>query len=129
MPFSATSSCNEEEWTHIFENILKPAIEEAGLEYNCRRSSATRGNIVAAIMRDLNDAYVVIADLTDQNPNVFYELGVRHSLKNRTIIIAQKREDIPSDLQNYAYHVYSWKTQKGKDVYCAQKSGHKIAGF
>lgn len=115
MPFSQTTSCSEEEWTEIFENIFKPAVEKAGLGYTCRMSTATRGNIVASIIRELNDAHVVVADLTDRNANVFYELGVRHSLKNRTILLAQQREDIPFDLQAYASHVYDWKTQLGKD--------------
>jgi hypothetical protein len=115
MPFSATKSCTEEEWTRIFEEIFKPAIEGAGLGYDCRRSTATRGNIVAGIVRDLNDAYVVLADLTDRNANVFYELGVRHALTNRTIIIAQDRGDIPFDLGNYASHVYEWRSEKGKE--------------
>jgi hypothetical protein len=115
MPFSSTASCTCEEWTEIFEHVLKPAVEGSGLDYECRRSEATRGNVVAAIIRDLDDAHVVMADLTDRNANVFYELGVRHALRNRTIILAQKREDIPFDLRGYGYHVYSWKTQKGKD--------------
>ena len=58
MPFSATQSCSEEEWTRIFETLLKPAVEGAGLDYECKRSAATRGNLVAAIIRDLNDARV-----------------------------------------------------------------------
>ena len=87
MPFSATDSCTEEQWTEIFEEVFKPCIEGAGLDYECKRSQATRGNLIAAIVRDLNDSYVVIADLTDRNSNVFYELGVRHSLKNRTIML------------------------------------------
>lgn len=115
MPFSPTKSCTEEEWTRIFEAIFKPAIEGAGLGYECRRSNATRGNIVAGIVRDLNDAYVVLADLTDRNANVFYELGVRHALTNRTIIIAQDRRDIPFDLGNYASHVYDWRSEKGNE--------------
>lgn len=114
MPFSATESCTEEEWTQIYEDLFKPAVEEAGLEYQCRRSTATRGNIVAAILQNLNDSYVVLGDLTDRNANVFYELGVRHSLKDRTILVAQKREDIPFDLQAYAYHIYDWKTKEGR---------------
>lgn len=114
MPFSTTPSCTEEEWTDIFENVFKPAVEGAGLDYECRRSVPTRGNLVATIIRDLNDAYVVIADLTDQNPNVYYELGVRHSLKDRTILVSQKREDIRFDLGGYASHIYVWKTQRGK---------------
>jgi hypothetical protein len=114
MPFSTTDSCTEDKWTWIFEEILKPAVENAGLNYACRRSAATRGNVVAAIMEALRDAYVVVADLTDQNPNVFYELGVRHALKNRTILIAQDKKFIPFDLRPYAYHVYKWKTKQGR---------------
>lgn len=47
MPFSTTASCTKEEWTWIFKNVFKPAVEGAGLDYGCRRSVATRGNIVA----------------------------------------------------------------------------------
>ena len=75
MPFSTSASCTGEQWTWIFEKLFKPSVESAGLDYECRRSVATRRNIVAAIVQDLNDAYVVLADLTDRNANVFYELG------------------------------------------------------
>jgi hypothetical protein len=115
MPFSGTTSCTEQEWTEIFEKVFKPAIEEAELGYVCRRSNATRGNIVAGIIRDLNDAHIVLADLTDRNANVFYELGVRHALSDRSIIVAQRRDDIPFDLSNYASHVYDWRSTKGKE--------------
>ena len=116
MPFSATDSCTEEEWTEIFEDVFKPGIESADLDYECDRSVATRGNIIGEIIRDLNDSYAVVADLTDRNANVFYELGVRHALQNRTIILAQKRGDIPFDLQAYASHVYDWRTQEGREA-------------
>jgi hypothetical protein len=116
MPFSATASCTEDEWTQIFEQVLKPAVESAGLDYVCRRSVATRGNIIGAILQDLNDSYVILADLTDRNANVFYELGVRHAIKDRSILISQKKEDIPFDLQAYAYHVYGWKTPQERQA-------------
>jgi len=115
MPFSTTRSCTEQEWTQVFEEVFKPAVENAGLGYECRRSTATRGNIVAEIIRDLNDAHVVLADLTDRNANVFYELGVRHALTDRSIIVAQDRRDIPFDLGSYASHVYDWRSTKGKE--------------
>ncbi len=113
MPFSATPSCTEDEWTAVFQKVLKPAIEGADLGYICRRSVASRGNVVGTILQDLNEAHLVLADLTDRNANVFYELGVRHALKDRTVLIAQKKEDIPFDLQAYAYHIYDWKTNEG----------------
>jgi len=109
MPFSGTKSCSEDQWTRIFEDLIKPAVEGAGLGYECRRSEATRGNIIKAIVRSLYEAHVVIADLTDQNPNVFYELGVRHALQDRTILLAQSRKSVPFDLRPYATHVYNWK--------------------
>lgn len=116
MPFSATATCTEDEWTEFFETVLRPAVEEAGLNYECHRSAATRGNIVKAIIQSLNDAHVVIADLTDSNPNVFYELGVRHALTNRTILLAQHRDFIPFDLRPYASHVYEWRSLVGRDA-------------
>jgi len=118
MPFSATASCTKRQWTSLFENVLKPAVENA--DYACHRSTATRGNIIAAILENLRDAYVVLADLTDQNPNVFYELGVRHALKNRTILIAQDEKFIPFDLRPYATYVYNGKTKRGREELAAR---------
>jgi len=117
MPFSKTKACAEEEWTDIFDALIKPAVEGAGLGYSCRRSEATTGNIIKKIVNSLYVSNVVIADLTDRNPNVFYELGVRHTLQNRTIMIAQRRKDIPSDLDGYASHVYKWKTTPQKKAF------------
>jgi hypothetical protein len=118
MPFGKTTSCTEEEWTSIFEELFKPVIMELG--YECRRSNATRGSLIKGIIQDLDLGWVVLADLTDQNPNVFYELGVRHALKDRTILVAQNRNFIPFDLESYANHVYDWKTPKGKEEFTAK---------
>lgn len=119
MPFSDTKTCNEGQWTTIFNGLIKPAVEDAGLGYKCVRSKATTGNLIKKIVQDLYSANVVVADLTDQKPNVFYELGVRHTLRNRTILTAQRRKDIPSDLDGYASHVYDWKTNPGQDEFKA----------
>ncbi len=123
MPFSTSASCSEGEWTSIFNGIIKPAVESAQLDYSCRRSSATTGNLIKDIVADLYQANVVIADLTDQRPNVFYELGVRHALKNRTIMIAQRLSDIPSDLHGYACVEYGWKSDSGQEVFAARIKG------
>ena len=115
MPFSKTASCSTKNWTWIYENLFKKAVEESGLDYECKRSSATRGSIIKGIIHDLDESYVVIADLTDQSPNVFYELGIRHSLGPRTILVAQRRKQIPFDLRGYASHIYDWKSEKGRN--------------
>lgn len=119
MPFSDTDSCSAGQWTTIFNGLIKPAVEEAGLGYRCLRSKARTGNIIKNIVQDLYSANVVIADLTDKRPNVFYELGVRHTLRHRTILIAQSRHDISSDLDGYASHEYDWNTEPGQEQFRA----------
>ena len=121
MPISKTKSASQKDWAYIYDKIIKPAVEESELEFKCKRSSAERGNILKDIMIDLYDSDVVIADLTDRNPNVFYELGVRHCLKSGTIILTQNRKFASIfDLNNYASHVYSWKTLRGKKAMTEQ---------
>lgn len=114
MPFSETDSLVEEKWTEIFEHITKPAVEESGLGYECKRYGLGRANIVKDILEDLNRAQVVVADLTDNNPNVLWELGVRHTLKRRTILISQDKKFIPSDLKDYPVTSYD-QTKPGFD--------------
>lgn len=107
MPFSATKRCTTEEWTEIFENIHKPAINGSRLGYKCERSKIRTGAFIKDILMQLNQADVVLADLTDMNPNVFYELGVRHTLRTRTILVSQTMDDVPSDLKQYGVITYN----------------------
>src|SRR5262249_44731601 len=64
------------------------------------------GSLIASIIQRLNTASVVLADLTDRNANVFYELGVRHSISLRTIMLSQHADHVPSDLKGYWYINY-----------------------
>ena len=116
MPFSGTETHDEAEWTNIYETILKPAVEACG--YLCERARISTGSLIKTIVGDLRNSTIVLADITDRNPNVFYELGVRHSLSKRTIIVAQRYDDIPSDLRGYWSVIYGtrqWEVDKFKD--------------
>ncbi|MBI5880545.1 DNA-directed RNA polymerase [archaeon] len=46
MPFSKTKSCRSEDWTEIFNNVIKPAVEGSGFNYECKRSDGIAGNII-----------------------------------------------------------------------------------
>ena len=106
MPFSSTKRHTTEGWTEIFEDLHRPAITGSRLGYKCERSKIGTGSFIKDILLQLNQADVVLADLTDMNPNVFYELGVRHALKNRTILVSQTMDDVPSDLKQYGVITY-----------------------
>ena len=97
MPFSKTNDIHTEEyWTNHYEKIIKPLIVNNGLLPH--RSEALRGNIINLIINDLVTSPIVVADLTDANPNVYWELGVRQSFRHGTITIAQDGTKLAFDL-------------------------------
>ena len=53
-------------------------------------------------------AELIIADLTGKNANVFYELGIAHTLGRRTILLSQNRGDIPFDVGGMRHILYKW---------------------
>jgi hypothetical protein len=102
------------DFKEVLDYVIKPAFDESGYRYTVVRADEIdrSGSFIKDILESIYSAHVVIADLTGQNPNVFYELGVRHSLRPRTILIAQNIDDIPSDLREYRTIIYD-TTAKG----------------
>ena len=98
MPFSQTTAEHTEDyWTKHYKHFLKPLIEECST-LEVHRSTALRGDITRQIILDLIESSVVVADLTDANPNVYWELGVRQSFMHGTITIAQRGTEPPFDI-------------------------------
>ncbi len=110
MPFSTSQSHKEAEWTEIFEELFKKAWES--FKVNCYRTQVARGSITKEIIENLYSASVVFADLTDSNPNVMYELGVRHTFKKPSIMVKAKSANIPFDVNDYNVFEYEY-TPKG----------------
>ncbi len=98
MPFSETSSEHTEKyWTEHFNSILKPHIEKS-TNLKAHRSEPLREDILRQIITNLVTSPVVVADLTDNNSNVYWELGIRQSFKHGTVTIAEEGTDIPFDV-------------------------------
>jgi hypothetical protein len=51
-------------------------------------------------------AALIIADCTQKNPNVFYEIGMAHSVGKKVVLITRSEGDIPSDIKHYEYIPY-----------------------
>jgi hypothetical protein len=79
-----------EEGIQIFEEVIAPACIGFGLEPMRADMISISGEIPEQIFRQLRDCPVVIADLTGANPNVMYELGLRHTTGKVTIQIGEK---------------------------------------
>lgn len=98
MPFGSSSSELKKKFDGVYKGIIVPAVQEAGYEPIREDISATPGSIPKSIVKKLAESQMVVADLTGINPNVFYELGIRHVLsKSGTVLIISKGEKIPFD--------------------------------
>ncbi|MFC1597398.1 hypothetical protein ACFL5Q_05600 [Planctomycetota bacterium] len=94
MPFSA-------EFSPIF-NAIKATIQGASLRMKCFRADDIYSTepIMESILRGIARAEVIVADVTGRNANVFYELGIAHTVKDRCVILTQSVSDVPFDLKH-----------------------------
>lgn len=101
----------------IYSQWIKPAVEsiKCGTDetISCHRADKTLRpeEIVNHIIENLITSDFVIADLSGRNPNVFYELGVRHAVNNNTILIADGLDDVPFDLRGLRTIVYRYEPE------------------
>jgi hypothetical protein len=93
----------------IYERGIKPAIAEAGMVH-IRADEIPASSILPPMYQALLLADFAIADLTIPNPNVFYELGVRHATRgSATLLISANHVTLPFDVATL--HVLSYKLQ------------------
>ncbi|MCM3903946.1 MAG: hypothetical protein ND866_19775 [Pyrinomonadaceae bacterium] len=89
MPFGLKrdSQGNEIDFNRVYAELIKPAIEAAGLDVFRADEEERAGEIRTDMFQELLIADLVVADLTLDNPNVWYELGVRHALRARGVVL------------------------------------------
>jgi hypothetical protein len=85
---------------------LKRTAEAVGLR--CRRADDIWENpaIIQDVVSLIDRSNIVICDCTGRNPNVFYEIGIAHTLGREVILITQSDSDIPFDLRHLRYVSY-----------------------
>lgn len=98
MPFDAS-------FTPVYDS-LKQAAESSRLRIRRADDIWENPAIIQDIVSLIDRSRVVIADCTSRNPNVFYEIGIAHTLGREVILITQNPEDIPFDLRHLRYVRY-----------------------
>jgi tetratricopeptide (TPR) repeat protein len=83
----------------VYQKIIGPAAEQAGLEPVRADEERIGGTIHKPMFERLMLCHYAVADITGANPNVFYELGIRHALRPRsTVILFQEGTVLPFDI-------------------------------
>ncbi|MDE5946356.1 MAG: hypothetical protein K2G63_03470 [Oscillospiraceae bacterium] len=94
--------------------------KEAAIDFSVWRSDEeyTDDIIIQTVWEKINRAKFVIADCTGKNPNVFYELGIAHTLGKPVFMCSQNREDFPFDInhiRNFEYGLKPGEIRKLKE--------------
>jgi tetratricopeptide (TPR) repeat protein len=103
-PFGTKNEINFDEVERV---LIAPALKRVGAEGGTTIDIVEAGNIRVDMFRRLLTADLVVADLSIHNANVFYELGIRHALRDRaTFMLRCDADRFPFDLQTDRYFVY-----------------------
>jgi hypothetical protein len=123
----------DEKYRSEFEKVIQPAIKATGLE--CVRGDEIYAHqaIVHDIWKSLRESLLLVAELSDRNPNVMYEIGLAHAIGKPVILLTRNERDVPFDLRALRYLFYdtnnpSWgddlRKQLTKMIEMVVNSGH-----
>ena len=97
-PIGEPESDTRKRSDQVLRHIIRPAVESLGYLATRADEISQPGNITTQVIQRIIDDPLVIADLTERNPNVYYELAVRHAIRKPFVQIIQEGEEIPFDV-------------------------------
>lgn len=95
-----------QEFNDIYTYGIKGAAEEVGAYAERVDEQDYVESILDRIYNQINKADIIVADMTGQNPNVFYEVGYAHALGKIVLLLTQNANDIPFDLKHRPHTIY-----------------------
>jgi len=92
----------------IYDNHIKKVADTLDLYIARADDFFSQNSIMHEIWSAIYNATILIADCTGKNPNVFYEIGIAHTLDKPVILITQNPDDVPFDLRHRRYIQYAY---------------------
>lgn len=90
MPFTTPEGYEPNHFDKVYQQIFKPAIEDAGYLPHRVDEDKSSATIQTKILGQLIDAEMVLCDLSSKNPNVLYELGIRHAFDKPVVLVQEE---------------------------------------
>ena len=103
----------------VYEDAIRPAVVDHPdyvIECNRADQEMTTGKITEEIGHLIEEADLLIADITAPNLNVYYELGFGHAVRKKALLLAEDIDglEVPFDIKDFRHHRYKF-TRKGLD--------------
>jgi|KBSSwiStaDraftv2_1062776.scaffolds.fasta_scaffold79743_2 hypothetical protein len=103
-----------------YNDVYAPAISEAGIRPRRADEISSAGSVLQNIVELLSQCSVVLADITEANRNVHYELGLAHALGKPTVLVAPQEMKIFFDISQERVITYSTDNSEwGRDLRAA----------
>lgn len=99
-PIGQDNSAIRREIDGLITGVFAPVLEKFDLKTTAAHHISETGSITRQVVKRLLEADLVIANLTNLNPNVMYELGIRHCSRKPTIVVAREDVTLPFDLSD-----------------------------
>ena len=99
-PIGESGSDTRKRSDQVLKHVIKPAVASCGYEAVRADEIEKPGMITSQVIQHIVTDSLVVADLTEYNPNVFYELAIRHALGKPFIHLIEEGERIPFDVAN-----------------------------
>jgi hypothetical protein len=97
-PIGSSGSDVRKRSDQVLRHVIRPAVEPLGYKVVRADEIDQSGSINAQVISRITDSHLVIADLTDLNPNVLYELALRHALRKPFVQLAAEGQRLPFDV-------------------------------
>jgi len=118
------------DFDHLYEYAIKPAIEEDIKDFDLKAVRVDRqtysGSFIDKIKENIEKAHFVVAVLSSQNLNVYYELGLAMSLRKNVIMLTHCIDVIPSDLKYFRMIIYQSEGELRKKL--AEEIRSRLSG-
>jgi O-acetyl-ADP-ribose deacetylase (regulator of RNase III) len=84
----------EFDFDNVYHELIEKSVEELGIECERCDEILDSGSIHKKMFRGIFEADVSVVDITSQNPNVFYELGARHTLQRKVTLVIGRKDNL-----------------------------------
>ena len=106
MPIADVHGYEPGHFGRVYEHLLKPAIIAAGYMPVRADDTVKTDYIVVGIIQKIVESAMVLCDFSARNPNVMYELGIRHAFNKPVVLIRDNKTDKIFDIQGLRYAEY-----------------------
>ena len=111
----------EIDFNYVYHELIKVAVESLGIECDRCDEIIDTGSIHAKMFHGIFEADVAVVDVSFLNPNVYYELGVRHALNKHTTLVIRKNSNQPPPFNINGLNILGYDIDNDENLNASRK--------